>query len=207
MFCKYILDRYKMDLDCCRKAKLRPYLQVIIYCSSVLHTHAHVLALFSRVPYTLSVKLSDFTVWCHTWRKTWVNCAVLTGNSAGLRTVLSSPLSQRELRSSLRESHSFLCLRWHHLKAHPFLAINSADEHRMIYSFSNTTSYLTFYAFFSSFRITLWPMWLANDNLVFIHYSHTYKKAHRSDKKLTNLMGNLCCSRENSVFCVVFLHS
>jgi hypothetical protein len=30
------------------------------------------------------------------------------------------------------------------------------------YLFSNTTSYSTFYAFFSSFRITLWPMWLAN---------------------------------------------
>ena len=31
--------------------------------------------------------MSDFTVWRHTWRKNWVNCAVLTGNSAGLRTV------------------------------------------------------------------------------------------------------------------------
>jgi len=51
---------------------------------------------------------------------------------------------------------------WHHLKAHPFLAINSADEYRMIYSFSNTICYSTFYAFFSSFRITVWPMWLAN---------------------------------------------
>jgi hypothetical protein len=38
---------------------------------------------------------------------------------------------------------------------HPCLAIHSADEHRMMYSFSNTTSYSTFYAFFSSFRITL----------------------------------------------------
>ena len=34
----------------------------------------------------------------------------LEGNSAGLRTVLSSRLSQRELRSSLMESHSFLSL-------------------------------------------------------------------------------------------------
>jgi hypothetical protein len=32
---------------------------------------------------------------------------------------------------------------------HPFLAIHSADEHRMIYSFPNTTSFSTFYAFFS----------------------------------------------------------
>jgi len=45
-------------------------------------------------------------VWCHTWRKNWVNCVVLTGNSAGLRTVLSSRLSHRELRSLLRESHT-----------------------------------------------------------------------------------------------------
>ena len=59
--------------------------------------------------YTLSVKLNDFTVWRHTWWKNWVNCAVLKANSAGLRTVLSS-LSHRELRSSLRESHSFLSL-------------------------------------------------------------------------------------------------
>ena len=58
---------------------------------------------------TLSVKLSDF-VWRHTWRKNRVNCAVLTGNSAGLETILSSRLSHRELRSSLTESHSFLSL-------------------------------------------------------------------------------------------------
>ena len=49
-------------------------------------------------------------MWCHTWWKNWVNCAVLTGNSAGLRTVLSSHLSHRELRSSLGESHGFLSL-------------------------------------------------------------------------------------------------
>jgi len=41
--------------------------------------------------------------------------------------------------------------RWHHFKAHPFLEFHSADEHHMIYSFSNTTSYSTFYALFSSF--------------------------------------------------------
>ena len=61
--------------------------------------------------YTISVKLSDFTVWRHNWRKkNWVNCAVLICNSAVLITVLSSRLSHRELRSSLRESHSFLSL-------------------------------------------------------------------------------------------------
>jgi len=42
--------------------------------------------------------------------KNWVKCAVLTGNSAGLRNVLSSRLWHIELRSSLRESHSFRSL-------------------------------------------------------------------------------------------------
>jgi len=49
-------------------------------------------------------------VWCHTWWKNWVNCTVLTGNYTGLWNFLSSSLSHRELRSSLRESHSFLSL-------------------------------------------------------------------------------------------------
>ena len=59
---------------------------------------------------TLSDKLTDFTVWSHIWRKNWVNCAVLIGNSAHFKTVLSNPLSRRELRSSFRESYSFLSL-------------------------------------------------------------------------------------------------
>jgi len=49
-------------------------------------------------------------VWSHTWRKNWVNCAVLTGNSAGLTTIISSHLSHTELSNSLREYHSFLRL-------------------------------------------------------------------------------------------------
>ena len=51
-------------------------------------------------------------MWRHTdgGKKNLVNCAVLTVNNAGLRTVLSSCLSHRELPSSLRESHSFLSL-------------------------------------------------------------------------------------------------
>jgi len=54
--------------------------------------------------------MRDFTPRRHTWRGNWVNCAVLTGNSAGLRAVISSRLSHRELSSSLRKSNSFLCL-------------------------------------------------------------------------------------------------
>jgi len=63
-----------------------------------------------KAPYTLSVKLSGFTVWRHTWRKNWAYCPVLTGNSAGLRAVLFNCLSHTELRSSLRAFHSFLSL-------------------------------------------------------------------------------------------------
>jgi hypothetical protein len=51
-----------------------------------------------------------FTMWSHTWRKNWLNCAVFTGSTAGLGTVLFSRLSHTKLRSSLRESHSFLSL-------------------------------------------------------------------------------------------------
>jgi hypothetical protein len=64
-----------------------------------------------KAPYTLSVKLGDFTVWRHTWQKNWVNWSVLTDNRAGLRTVFCNRRSHRELGSSLRESHSFLTLR------------------------------------------------------------------------------------------------
>ena len=120
----------------------------------------------SWAPYTLSVKLSDFTVWRHIWRKNWVSCAVL--QAIAQSSTLFFPFvfhTQNHAVHSGNPTVSSVYLptpRWHHLKAHPSLAIHSADEHRAIYSFPNTTSYCTFYAFFSSFRITLWPMWLAN---------------------------------------------
>ena len=119
-----------------------------------------------KAPYTLSVKLGDFTVWCHTWRKNRVNCAVSTGNSAGLRTVLSSRLSHRELRSSLRESHSLLTL-----PADTTMA-SSQDTSVSSNSFSRWISHdiflfkyhclLNILRFLFFFRITLWLMWLAN---------------------------------------------
>jgi hypothetical protein len=151
-----------------------------------------------KAPYTLSVKLSNFTVWCHTWQKNRVNCTVLTGSSTGLRTVLSSQLSHRELHESLRESHSFLSL-------HASTMMASSQEHRTIYSFSNTTSYSTFYTFFSSLRITLWLMWLANNSLVFIHHSHMHKKTHRTDKPDGRPV--LCQRTFSSVFRAVLFYT
>ena len=176
--------------------------------------------LFSKAPYILSVKVSDFTAWRHTWRKNWVNCAVLTINNAGLRTVFSSRLSHRELRSSLRESTvSSVYLptpRWHHLKAHPFLAIHSADEHRTIYSFPNATSCCTFYAFFFFFSDNIMADVASKQQTTGLILSTTVTRTKRHTeltKKLTDLMGNLCCTREHSVqyfvqsFYTVKLHS
>jgi hypothetical protein len=145
-------------------------------------------------------------VWRHTWRKNWVNCAVL--KAIAQASELSFPVvfhTEKFAVHSVNATGSSVYLptpRWHHLKAHPFLAIHSTDKHRTIYSFSNTTSYSTFYAFFSSFRITLWPMWRANDSLVFIHHSHTNKKTHRTDKKNDKPDGKpvLCQRTFSSVF-------
>jgi len=172
----------------------------------------------SKGRYTLSVKLSDFTVWRHTWRKNWVNCAVLKNNSADLRTVLSSRLSHTEncavhSRNPTISSVYLPTPRWHHLKAHPFLAVHSADEHRMIHSFSNANSYSTFYAFFSSFQIALWPMWLANSKLQPCFYppeSHAQEDTRNWQKKNWQTWWETCAVPENIQFsfsCSFFLHS
>ena len=60
-------------------------------------------------PYTLSKTEGFYCVTSHLTEKLSKTCS-LTGNSARLRTVLSSRLWHTELRSSLRESHSFLSL-------------------------------------------------------------------------------------------------
>jgi len=134
----------------------------------------------------------------------------LTGNSSGLKTVLSSRPSHRELRSSLRESRCFLSLTCRHhdgiiSRRHPFLAIHSADEHRVIYSFSNTTSYCTFYAFFSD-NIMADVASKQQTTTLFLPITVTRT---RRNTELTNLMGNLCCAREHSVqfFVQLFLYS
>jgi hypothetical protein len=85
--------------------------------------------------------------------------------------------------------------RWHHLKAHPFLTIHLADEHRMIYSFSSTTSYSTFHAFFSD-NIMADVASKQQTTVLFLSSIVTHKKTHRTDKKK---LTNLCCDREHSV--------
>jgi hypothetical protein len=105
-----------------------------------------------------------FYVWRHIWRKNWVNCAVLRGNSAGLGTVLASRLLHRELRISLRESHSFLSF--------PADTTMASSQGTSFSSNSFSRWSIAWYIPFQiplliphltlSFRITLWPIWLAN---------------------------------------------
>ena len=120
------------------------------------------------------------------------NCAVNSGNPTVSSVYLPTP-------------------RWHHLKAHPFPAFHSANEHRMIYSFLNTTYYSTFYAFFSSFRITLWPMWLANRKRQPCFYPPVTRTRRHTEltKKTDKPDGKpvLCQTTFSSTFRAVLLHS
>ena len=94
-------------------------------------------------------------MWHHTWRKNWVNCAVLTVITQA--SELSFPVVFHKVNCAVHSGNAIVSSvylptpRWHLLNAHPFAAVHSTDEHRMIYSFSNTTSYSTFYAFFFLF--------------------------------------------------------
>jgi hypothetical protein len=120
-------------------------------------------------------------VWHHASLKNWVNCAVLKGNSAGLRTVLSSRLSHRELLGSIRESHSLLSL--------------TADTQLSTKNQRQVT--ITFTEAYRSFFVS-------------IHHSHTHKKTHRNEKKnppKTNKPDGkrvLCQRTFSSVFRAVF---
>ena len=82
---------------------------------------------------------------------------------------------------------------------HPFLPIHSADEHRMICSFSNTTSYSTFYAFFSD-NIMADVGSKQQTTALFLSTAVTRtKRPTELIEKQKNLKGNLCCAREHSV--------
>ena len=120
------------------------------------------------------------------------NCAVHSGNPTVSSVYLPTP-------------------RWHHFKAHPFLAIHSADEHRVMYSFFNyhfLLHILRFLFFFSdNFRTDV----ASKQQTTALFLSTIVTRTRRNTeltKKLTYLMGNLCCAREHSVqFLVHFLHS
>jgi len=193
-----------------QKSKTRVQNFALYKLRSRLHQSCYSQFTFRR--YTLSVKLSDFTVWRHTWRKNWINCAVLTGNSAGLRTILSSCLSHRELRSSLRESHSFLSLpktpRWHDLKA-----LNSfsrwASHDVFLFKYHFLLHSLHFLFFFSdnimadvASKQQTTALFLSTIVTRTIRHTELTKKTDKPDGKLV-----LCQKTFSSVFRAMFLHS
>jgi len=149
-------------------------------------------------------------MWRHTRRKNWVNCAVLTGNSEGLRTVLSSRLSHRELRSSLRESHSFLSLPADTTMASSQgTSISSNSSHDIfLFKYHFLLQILRFLFFFSD-NIMADVASKQQTTALFLSTIVIRTLRHTElTKKLTNLMGNLCCARGHSVvFSAVFLHS
>jgi len=142
-------------------------------------------------------------LWRHSWRKNWVNCAFMTGNSPGLRTVRSSRLSHRELRSWLRKSHSFLSL-----PADTTMA-SSHGTSASSNSFSRCASHDIFLFKYHFLLYILRFLFFFSDNIMadvaskqqttalFLSTIVTRTRRHkdRTKKKLINLMGNLCCAR------------
>jgi hypothetical protein len=154
-------------------------------------------------------------MWLHTWRKNWIDCAVLTGNSAGLRTVLSSRLSHRELRSSLRESYSFLSLpadttmassQGTSVSSNSFSRWALHDIFRFKYYF---LLHILRFLFFFSDNIMADVASKQQTTALFLSTTITRTRRHTElTKKLTNLMENLCCAREHSLqFFVQFFYT
>ena len=145
-------------------------------------------------------------MWHYTWQKNWLNCAVLKGNSAGLRTVLSSRLSHIELRSSLRESHSFLSLPADTTMA-PSQGTSVSSN-----SFSRWTSHDIFlskchfllhilrFLFLFSVNIMADVASKQQTTALFLSTAVTRTRRHTELAKRTkkNLIENLCCARKHS---------
>ena len=138
----------------------------------------------------------------------WVNCAVLTDNSAGLRTIISSRLSHRELRSSLREFHSFLSL-----PADTTMASSQRNQPSKMNKREATIAFIEAYISLPELRDTENIMAdvasKQQTTALFLSTIVTCTRRHPElTKKLKNLMGNLCSAREHSVqFFVQFLYT
>ena len=144
-------------------------------------------------------------MWRHIWRKNWVNCTVLTDNSAGFRTALSSRLSHRELRSSLREFHNSLSL-----PADTTMASSQGIHSSKFIQQISIAWYILFkyrfllhilrFLFFFSDNITADVASKQQTTALCLpSQSHAQEETQNWQKKLKNLMGNLCFSREYSI--------
>jgi hypothetical protein len=138
-------------------------------------------------------------VWRHTWRKNWINCAVLTGNRGGLRTVLFSRLSHTELCSVLRESYSFLSLPADTtMSSYQGTSVSNnsfsrwASHDIYIFKYHFLLHILRFLFFFSDNIMGD----VASKQQTAALFLSTIVTRTRRHTELTNLMGNLCYARE-----------
>ena len=132
----------------------------------------------------------------------------MTDNNACLRTVLSSRLSHThtELRSSLRDSHSFLSLPADTTMASSQvtsvssnLFSRSAPHDIFLFKYRFLLHILRFLFFFSD-NIMADVASKQQTTALFLSTIVTRTRRHTElTKKLTNPMGNLCCAREHSV--------
>ena len=135
----------------------------------------------------------------------------MTSNSEGFRTVLSSRLLYTELRSSLRESHSFLSLpadttmassQGTSVSSNSFSRSPSHDIFLFKYHF---LLYILRFLFFFSDNIMADVASKQQTTALFLSTIVTRTRRHT---ELTNLMGNLCCARKHSVqFFVQFFYT
>jgi len=151
-------------------------------------------------------------VWCPTWCKSWVNSVLFTDNSTDLKTVFSIRLSHRDLRNSLKESHSFLSLpadtmmassQGTSVSSNSFSRWILHDKFLFKYHFLLLILRLIFF-----FYITLWPIWLPNSKQQPCFYppQSLPEKTHRTDKQTDKPDGKtvLCQRTFSSIFCAIF---
>jgi hypothetical protein len=119
-------------------------------------------------------------------------------------------------RTSLRESHCFLSLPAKTTKASSQgtqpLAIHTADDHRMIYSLFKYRFllHILHFLFFFSENIMANVASKQQTTALFLTTTVTRTRRHTelAKKKKTNLVGNLCYTREHSVqFFVQFFYT
>jgi hypothetical protein len=156
-------------------------------------------------------------MWRHAWWKSRVNCAVLTGINAGLRTVLSSRLSHRDLRSSLRDSqcHQFTCQ--HHddiisRQSSKFVSSNSfciwTSHDIFLFKYHFLIHILRFLFFFSD-KIMADVASKQQITVLFLSTIVTHTRRHTALTKQTDKPDGkpvLCQRSYSSVFRAVFLH-
>jgi hypothetical protein len=140
------------------------------------------------------------------WRENGLNCAQFQHAIAQVSEMSFPVILHTELRSSLRESHSSLSL--------PADATMASSQGTSVSSnsFSRWKSHDIFLSKYHFLLHILCFLFSFSDNIMadvaskqqttalFLSTTVTRTRRHTElTKKLTNLMGNLCCAREHSV--------